>query len=1286
MLEKEPGNPKIHRLRIIALIESDYNQSQRILLARRLSHRMEDLMLIPDMQYGSRSGKLCITPVLNKQLTHDIVRQTKRTVAVIENDAVGCYDRLMNPLVLLAMRWLGVPDSVTKSVAHTWSGTSHSIKTYFGISPITYTNSPQTPLFGPGQGSTTGPTLWQLSFTLLENSAVAANISITQEDVGREPLTRLLLTSVEGETSLENGGEAFVDDTNLISSSTVPQSPHEVTLVDQKLQSSSAVQNLQIFAQRWEKALYTTGGAINFAKSLWFVFHWKWSGGVARLVPPPSTITLQLTEGDQITPISVPQLSVHDSYRTLGVHISPSGSTKQSFQVLMAKARDYQARIITSSLPREAALLSYNMYLLPKLGYPLPALTFSEADCHRLQSPTLAAFLPKIHLNRHVARSIVFGSIKFGGLGIRSLYSIQSLGQLTLFIGHIRAADKTDKLLRISLSYLQLVVGSATNVLMLPTSTYSAWTECKWLLSFWTFLRRVKLTATVTGHWVPEACRRNDFLLMDYFVEEGLSAEILVVLNRCRIYLQVFSLADISSADGTSIIPDVLQGVPLIDRKSKLNWPYQQRPPNSAWEIWRSALRPLQPKNKLTTPLGIWTSSNLHQNWFWFKDNKLPNLYFSASHSPPWTVYKGFANPRRPTRSSPDIVYIMNAREQAEYLPSNALPATITYDRLSGLTSAVPGPCLPDKPVARPSADDTVNSKLRQYDYFRYMFPVDGFPTEREIVDIVETYKDGIAVVTRCLYEPPALTHGWTVFSSSTTIKLITRIHTRAYIHGVSSEKRNTLECIVQVVYLLRVIGEVHNLSNGTIIFFCTNKSTARLLSSLKYRNVSASLDDDGDLLTEMSYQLKLLEKLAQISFRYCDLDVKTGDEIPKQFIGDLGTKFNPHRAALSFPLPVDTFVNPPNNAVQLHLNGHPLLSKVKSTLRRELYKASLQATISKQEGWTDYQFNQVDWSAHEYAFQSTWSAKRITYTKLVHNLLNTNVKNKKFYGKSDLCPCCNQTSETLLHVFTCPAPETTAFRKQQQTILWQQLENINTPEKLLTTIKRGLRSLESYDQASTNDFDTEVAQAQFELGWSAFLRGRISTRWQLAFNDGDEGDRVSRKWAGNLVLHLLQYSQQLWIFRCGTVHGHNKEESRRRQKEDLLQQIHAAYEEYSNDPFCVPNDWRSLFGRPFHTYDLSDRDTLACWLKSFSEAKQQQALLLTRQQAASKKFFRNLKSDSSSSQDSQLLSSSGDEDMSLSDSSSIISELSIASDSRSSPFLVPDIMSCDGRETISWE
>jgi hypothetical protein len=265
MLEKEPGNPKIHRLRIIALLESDFNQSQRILIARRLSHKMEDINIIPDMQYGSRPGKLCISPVLNKQLTHDIVRQTRTTIAVIENDAVGCYDRLMNPLILLAMRWLGVPKSLARSIAQTWSQTTHSIKTQFGVSTYSYCNTLQTPLFGPGQGSTTGPILWQLTFILLEDSAIEAGIDVFED----EPIHQLTLVSVDEEIQLDSSGEAFVDDSSLASPSSLPYHPHEVSRVDQRMHSASAIKNLQILAQRWERALFSTGGAINFSKSFW---------------------------------------------------------------------------------------------------------------------------------------------------------------------------------------------------------------------------------------------------------------------------------------------------------------------------------------------------------------------------------------------------------------------------------------------------------------------------------------------------------------------------------------------------------------------------------------------------------------------------------------------------------------------------------------------------------------------------------------------------------------------------------------------------------------------------------------------------------------------------------------------------------------------------------------------------------------------------------------------------------------------------------------------------------
>jgi hypothetical protein len=55
MIEKKPGNPQLHRLRVIHLYESDYNSLLGIKM-RQLIHKSEDLQSIHPGTYGSRAN------------------------------------------------------------------------------------------------------------------------------------------------------------------------------------------------------------------------------------------------------------------------------------------------------------------------------------------------------------------------------------------------------------------------------------------------------------------------------------------------------------------------------------------------------------------------------------------------------------------------------------------------------------------------------------------------------------------------------------------------------------------------------------------------------------------------------------------------------------------------------------------------------------------------------------------------------------------------------------------------------------------------------------------------------------------------------------------------------------------------------------------------------------------------------------------------------------------------------------------------------------------------------
>ena len=300
MLEKKPGERKIHRLRIVALQESDFNQSNRLLFGRPLQHALEDAQQLPDIQHGSRASKRCHSAVLNKVLTYEIHRYRKQPLAYIENDAKGCFDRIINPLVIIFLRVLGVSATAVASLAATWEQTFHRIKTLYGISSHGYGNHPDYILFGPGQGSTIGPFLWLLCFLLISSalSPVAPKITI-------QP--------VNGSPPIQFVGEAFVDDAGLGTNSTsgTPPAP-----VEQKI-----ITNLQSLAQEWERLLFSTGGALNLQKCFWFLMSWRWIQGRAKL---HTSLTLPgqllMTSGAHPHPAEIKRIAYQDLQNVGCIH------------------------------------------------------------------------------------------------------------------------------------------------------------------------------------------------------------------------------------------------------------------------------------------------------------------------------------------------------------------------------------------------------------------------------------------------------------------------------------------------------------------------------------------------------------------------------------------------------------------------------------------------------------------------------------------------------------------------------------------------------------------------------------------------------------------------------------------------------------------------------------------------------------------------------------------------------------------------------------------------------
>ena len=122
---------------------------------------------IPESQYMKRHSSV-MEAVILKRIVFDLCRIYKIPAAAFNLDARQCYDRMALPIGSLALRHVGVPKIVIKTMFGALRQMKHYTRSGLGNSEICYKGTEEQPLQGGEQGNAgAGPTWTCISIILI---------------------------------------------------------------------------------------------------------------------------------------------------------------------------------------------------------------------------------------------------------------------------------------------------------------------------------------------------------------------------------------------------------------------------------------------------------------------------------------------------------------------------------------------------------------------------------------------------------------------------------------------------------------------------------------------------------------------------------------------------------------------------------------------------------------------------------------------------------------------------------------------------------------------------------------------------------------------------------------------------------------------------------------------------------------------------------------------------------------------------------------------------------------
>jgi hypothetical protein len=1096
-------------------------------------------------------GHSSLDPVFIQELEYEISRLTRQPLLHFDNDATSCYDRIPCFLANLASRKYGMHKKVCIVQAKTLEEAKYFLKTKFGISSEYTEHTQECPWFGTGQGSGNSPFYWLLiSSTLYDLYCAKTTGGATYTSPDKTLQVKIYLLGFVDDVKNRTNLSTTIDSRILVSRLN--------TLIEQATKDS----------QLWHDIITAANQELELTKCKYHFIHYQFNdSGKPSLVedPYPRQPQYPLTiQGKNNQPVQIEFVPSSQAIKYLGCQKCP-GNQKQQQAALQAKCDDYARVINCSKLSRRGTQVFYQAIYRLSVNYPLPVCYFTFKELDKIQRKVHQAMVSGCGFNRFTARAVLFGPAYLGGATFFHLYDEQGYGQVSHFLKAWRTPHShAGQMLRVAVSWAQYCIGTSTP-LFADTTTSLPHLESTWLASLRTYLQAVQGHIELDTTYTPPLLRQHDQYIMDLAIQSKRFKPFqLRLLNYCRLYLRVVSIADISNANGSHIPKPVYQGdESAINKNSDWCHVHQPRPGTRAWQEWRKLCRLVSHRAtlKLHQTLGSWIVPA--------KDIRLPWEHW---HDPIHDVfYHRLADGTFTSHARMIHDFDSDIDSHATTLPASAVPVDATAPT-AGLfrmrphyNQWTPQPLAPPPPAL-----------LTAY--------IASLATwERDLLQELELHIPQDALFAALQQQNMLLASDGSQQSNMASFGWILGLHdgTRlatcsgpAYGAKLNSYRAEGYGLLSATRFLHHLRHHFHlELRHCSIV--CDNQSMVEKAGSIPHhlddQYPNTTLEPEWDLLMEIWTTNAGVPPEQRPSFEfvkghqdkkkpYAELPLKAQLNCDADDLANGYIHRNPNKD-------YNTATMIPSGKAQLHLPTGTVSSKLNTELRLARTTGPLKAHLQKKFEWDDTTFDDIDWEVSRRAYN--WQRKhRTTLLKHANDITPIGKRVNRYDPKYPAaCPSCPEEIETAQHLVLCTSPTRVALKTKIVANLKNTLEEQKTRIDLMELLLEGLQAVFDGRDPTTINCPASVqhvAEAQTAIGWEHILRGRLSQSWakeQQSHIGAFQPKNNGMTWCTKIISTLLQGWLDLWNLRNGDRHGRDTHTKAQALKAQAIREMEQLYE-----------------------------------------------------------------------------------------------------------------------------